>query len=80
LDVIIAAIPFLVVVVGVIGILRGLLMLLRGDESLVPVLWSAVFPISVVLIGLGVQVLLVKWVRRHGSVDEYEAKDESSFL
>ena len=80
LNLIIAAIPFVVVGVGVYGIGYGLLRLLRGDESLVPILWAAVVPVLSVPVGLGLQMLLVNLVSRRYATTAYDASDESSFL
>ena len=76
----IAVIPFAVVVVAVLCMVHGLLMLLGGDETTLPVVWAIGCPILVVLAGLAMQMLLVSLsTRLYGSVD-YEPDDESPFL
>ncbi len=76
----IAVIPFAVVVVALLCMVHGLVRFLRGDETLVPVVWAIVAPILLVPAGLVLQIGLVRLAARlYGSVD-YEPEDESSFL
>jgi uncharacterized membrane protein YidH (DUF202 family) len=80
MDVAIAAIPFVVVGVAICSMVVGILRFLRGDESLVPVLLTLAAPILIVLVGLLLQMLLVKAFRRRYPVEDNEAGDDSSFL
>ena len=80
IDLVISATPFVATAIGIAGIIYGLLSFLRGDESILPIVWAVVVPIGIVPAALGVQMLLVNALRRRYDTDEYDAKDESSFL
>jgi hypothetical protein len=76
----VAVVPFLVVLFAVWAMVHGLLLLLRGDESLRPIFWAFVAPLLSVGVGVGVQKLLVKATAPEEDNDTDHANNESSFL
>jgi hypothetical protein len=76
----VAVVPLLVVLFAVVAMVHGLLLLLRGDESLRPIFWAAVAPVASVVVGLGAQMLLVNVFRRPGDNDDNASGNDASFL
>ena len=76
----IKAIPFASVLFAVGSMAAGLLLLLKGDSSLRPVVWGFAAPALAAPVGLGAQFLLVKASKLRYETKEYDEPDESSFL
>lgn len=75
-SVVVGMVPWGVVLFAVYAMIRGLVLLLRGDESWRPVLWAVVVPLLGVAVGMGIQTLLVKAL----GPDDETNNDSSSFL
>ncbi|MDE0022383.1 MAG: hypothetical protein OXT69_13525 [Candidatus Poribacteria bacterium] len=76
----IKAAPFASVVFAVGSMVYGLLMFLKGDETIWPAVWGFLIPALSAPAGLAVQYLLVKAIPSRYETEEYDEPDESSFL
>lgn len=75
-SVIVGVVPWGVVLFAVYAMVRGLVLLLRGDESWRPILWALGMPLVGVGVGIGIQMLLVKVL----GLNDDTNNNSSSFL